>query len=404
LALFLRPAIELLSLDISREGDDMHCLSALERTAEKAKPPFGRIAAVVLLLLLASLPATAATPADAASQNVTLSANGPAAIYYTTNGSDPAQPSATIWQKSNLPDGGYITSIVIDPNDSQTIYAGGTGGVFKSVNGGTSWSSVNSGLSNTYITVLAIDPTNTQILYAGSQIGYIFKSVNGGTSWSVINTESVSGGYLILSLAIDPVNSQIIYASSSNSWLGLMKSTDGGNSWNSANAGLPIYVLSIVSDPSTPQTLYAKTPSGVYKTVNSGGSWSPINTGLTSTNIRSLAVTASTPQTLYVVTIDGVFKSVNGGGSWSAVNTALPNASVTTLAVNPSNPQTLYIGTSGGVFKSTDGGGSWSAVNTGLTDTGILTLTVDPSTPQTVYVGTPGGSSGRSMKGVTGVL
>ena len=65
-----------------------------------------------------------------------------------------------------------------------------------------------------------------------------------------------------------------------------------------------------------------------------------------------------------------MFKSTNGGGNWSAVNTGLTTTVVRALAIDPATPTTLYAGTyGGGVFKSTNGGGSWSAFNTGLTST-----------------------------------
>ena len=84
-----------------------------------------------------------------------------------------------------------------------------------------------------------------------------------------------------------------------------------------------------------------------------------VNTGLTSTNVRALAIDPVTPTTLYAGG-SGVFKSTNGGGSWS--KTAC--YSVRALALDPAAPDTLYVGSSGnGVYKSTDGGGSWSALS-----------------------------------------
>jgi len=131
----------------------------------------------------------------------------------------------------------------------------------------------------------------------------------------------------------------------------------------------------------------------VFKSTNGGGSWSAVNTGLTDTYGRALAIDPTTPATLYAGTEGGVFKSTDGGGNWSAVNTGLPlYTSFYTLAIDPTTPATLYAGTSGGgVFKSTNGGGSWSAVNTGLTATYVRALAIHPTTPATLYAGTEGG-------------
>jgi len=84
-----------------------------------------------------------------------------------------------------------------------------------------------------------------------------------------------------------------------------------------------------------------------------------------------------------------VFKSTNSGDTWSAVSTGL---SFISLAIDPTTPSTLYAGTNGGgVFKSTNGGGNWSALNTGLTNTSVPALAIAPTTPSTLYAGTLGG-------------
>ena len=109
-------------------------------------------------------------------------------------------------------------------------------------------------------------------------------------------------------------------------------------------------------------------------------------------NINALVVDPATPTTLYAGTGGGVLKSINGGGNWSPVNTGLTNAGVTALAIDPATPSTLYAGTeNGGVFRSTDGGANWSQVNSGLTASYVKVLTIDPKTPGTLYAGTKGG-------------
>src|SRR5207245_4854736 len=96
------------------------------------------------------------------------------------------------------------------------------------------------------------------------------------------------------------------------------------------------------------------------------------------------------PTTLYAGTDVGVFKSIDGGGSWGAVNTGLPASSVNVLTIDPQMPATLYAGTDVGVSKSTDGGGSWGAVNTGFPASSVYALAIDPQTPATLYAGTGG--------------
>src|SRR5512146_2696672 len=88
-----------------------------------------------------------------------------------------------------------------------TLYAGTVGhGAFKSINGGNTWSEINTGLMNHFVQALAVDPVTPTILYAGTN-GGVFKSMNGGENWSEANI-SLTTPY-IQALAIDPVTSSI---------------------------------------------------------------------------------------------------------------------------------------------------------------------------------------------------
>ena len=193
------------------------------------------------------------------------------------------------------------------------------------------------------IYTLAIDPATPTILYAGT-INGVFKSTNGGGTWSIANTGLTGAsiyGYPIasvLALAIDPATPTTIYAGTM--YGGVFKSTDAGGNWSRVtNGGLTDRSVSILAiDPLTPSTLYAATSSGVFKSTNSGGIWEAVNTGLTDTQISTLTLDPVTPTTLYAGTNNsGVFKSTNGGGNWSTVNTG-PNCCVKTLVIDPITP------------------------------------------------------------------
>ena len=86
-----------------------------------------------------------------------------------------AAPDSWIWTSIG-PEGGIIDALAIDPATPTTLYAGTWGGVFKSTNGGTNWSAVNTGLTNTYVRALAIDPATPATLYAGTEGGGVFKT------------------------------------------------------------------------------------------------------------------------------------------------------------------------------------------------------------------------------------
>jgi photosystem II stability/assembly factor-like uncharacterized protein len=158
-------------------------------------------------------------------------------------------------------------------------------------------------------------------------------------------------------------------------------------------------VRTFAIDPSTPSTMYAGTDlAGVFKSVDSGGTWVASNTGgLAERTVRGLVINAATPSTVYAGTDSGVFKSMDAGGTWAAVNSGLTNTFVQALVLDPTTPSTLYAGTSSGVFKSTNSGGSWSAASTGLTNTNVQTLAVDPTTPSILYAAMVSGQVFKSI-------
>ena len=312
--------------------------------------------------------------------------------------------ASVTWQQTGGPTGGSIHVLTIDPTNSQTIYAGTEfGGLYKSTNGGSSWTAVNSGLTNLIIYSIAVDPTNSQTIYAGTQFGGVFKSTNGGSSWTAVNSGLTSS--TILGLDINPSNTQTLYAGTGN---GVFMSTNGGGTWNAVNSGLTsTNVQTLSTDPTNPQTLYAGTGSGgIFKSTNGGASWTTVNVGLTDTNVISLAIAPNNPQTLYAGTgSGGLFKSINGGTSWNAANDGDNNLSAVALAIDPTNSQNIYAGTNGKVYNSSNGGTSWNIVNNGLTSSEsvyqVQALAIDPTNPQTIYVGFQNGGVYKSTNGGT---
>ena len=354
------------------------------------------------------------------------------------------------------PPGENIQAIVIDPYNPTTVYAGGPGFIFKSTDGGATWTQIDKGLTNTSIHSLAIDPSNPATVYAGSA-GGVFKSTDGGATWTAISSglpgpraslyskPLQAPGTSVLALVVDPSNTATIYSVVASAVAGvsslgrIFKSTDGGASWISSNTGLEgctlfpsgpctpsiiglkdTFVFSLAIDPINPTTLYAGTvPGGVFKSINSGASWSSVNFTAASTDIEILATDPVNSGTVYAVAKNdtirtappphgqtwiaggnsGIFKTTNGGQTWIAVDSGLPTYTSTftppgsivvqSFAIDPSNPATLYSGVVGdstmGVFKSTNGGASWTAANTGLTP---QALAIDPSNTSTIYAGT----------------
>jgi hypothetical protein len=122
-----------------------------------------------------------------------------------------------------------------------------------------------------------------------------------------------------------------------------------------------------------------------------------MNSGLTYTDVRALAIDPVTTSTIYAGTSAGGYKSTDGGASWSPMNSGLAGAGIKTLAIDPVTPSNIYAGTyypifiigvGVGVFKSSDGGMNWSLMNCGLTNIYVRALAIDPVTTSTIYAGT----------------
>jgi photosystem II stability/assembly factor-like uncharacterized protein len=106
--------------------------------------------------------------------------------------------------------------------------------------------------------------------------GGLYKSTDGGKTWRAIDTGMPSLD--VLDLALDPATPAILYAGTLQ---GLLKSIDSGDTWNTVMlVADSISITALAIDPNTPATLYAGTPSGAFKSTNSGKTWSAVNAGL----------------------------------------------------------------------------------------------------------------------------
>jgi photosystem II stability/assembly factor-like uncharacterized protein len=278
-----------------------------------------------------------------------------------------------------------ISSLVIDPKNPGTLYAGNAlaiGGVFKTTDGGDSWIPANSGLLYSPVMALAIDPQTTGTLYASSRTEGVFRSTDGGTTWTATGPGldySITHGYDYVALfAIDPRDPNIIYVAGhadvdvEDGDNGLFKTSDGGTSWSALN--LFTTVTAIVTDPRNSGTVYVGSHAGVSKTTDGGMAWVLVKSRQIGdiygdVVVSALAIDSQNPDTVYAASDAGLLQTTDAGASWATVNSDLRRTSprsVFALKMTPQNPGTIYAGTDIGVFKSTDTGGTWTPVNSGL--------------------------------------
>ncbi len=326
-----------------------------------------------------------------------------------------------------------IGSIVIDPTNTETVYAGtGEGyfnvdalrgsGVLKSTDGGASWNLLTGFVGSTgpyyyyYINRLILRPDNPQTLFAAT-IGGIYRSTNGGSQWIKLNITTSST--FCMDLVADPTNYDILYAAfglfASD---GIYKSTNGGANWvkiSGTSTGFPATTtkfgrISLAISPSSHNTLYACLADSNYythsiqKTTDGGAHWTAVSMPYDNSSMVGAThlggqgwynnVIAVDPTDSNIVYTGGInlFKTTNGGGAWSRLSDGYngpgyPYVHVDqhAIAFSPRDHRLVYFGNDGGMFKSTNGGASDSSLNHGLAITQFYSGEMDPNS--SIYYG-----------------
>jgi photosystem II stability/assembly factor-like uncharacterized protein len=156
-------------------------------------------------------------------------------------------------------------------------------------------------------------------------------------------------------------------------------------------------IVSIALHPTKPNIVYVATDEAVYKSSDTGATWSRLAGELTRTRVISLAIDPVLPATIFAGTMgDGTYKSPDGGRTWHQFNAGIQkgtiSAIVNQIVFNPLGTEMLYAATTVGVFRSLDGGRNWTERMQGMTEVNfVVTLAMDPQRPNVLYAGTTGG-------------
>ncbi len=333
-----------------------------------------------------------------------------AGLFALLGGPSPAQAGNGTWSGVS-PRAKSIEAIVRDPLTPSRLWAATFGaGVYRSLDGGSTWTGSRTGLVNTFTRCLAVEPNHPDSVYCGSNDG-VFLSVDGGVTWSKL----LSTTFAVRSIKIHPVRTGVIYAATSGT--GVFKSVNGGKNWAAINLGLTnSTVRDVALEPQRPDTLIAATGTngGLHRSLNGGLTWTQLADTTGSLNgthgaAEEIQFDALDPQRISVAELDrGVLQSLDGGTTWARLNAGLTSLRGRSLDVVDNM---LYFGTDGGgLFWTSFNDVTWHGASTGLSALVVTALAPATSGSLSQLAGTDGGgidltvNSGASWTALDGGL
>jgi photosystem II stability/assembly factor-like uncharacterized protein len=369
---------------------------------------------------------------------------------------------------------GRIGDIVKDPTNPSTWYvAVSSGNVWKTVNNGTTWDPIFDDYGSYSMGVIAIDPNDPDVLWLGTgenasqrSAGYgdgIYKSLDGGRSWTNVGLENSEH---IGKILIDPRDSDVVYVAAQGPlWApggdrGLYRTPDGGATWQlvleiSENTG----IADLAFDPRNPDVIYAVSyqrrrhvgvlvaggpESAIYKTIDGGATWKKVMNGIPSVDLGRIAIAVSPqhPDVVYALVAaaddrSGFFRSSNRGERWEKMSdyivvdpqyygeifadphkfdrvyamdvmihytedggrtferlgSRFKHVDNHALVFDPHDPDYLMVGSDGGIYESWDRGDTWKFISN-MPITQCYRVGIDDDVPfYNVYCGTQDNST-----------
>jgi hypothetical protein len=357
-------------------------------------------------------------------------------------------PNGQTYGTNRVDVAGRVSSIAVDPNDPKHLLVGAAGGgIWESLNTGATWAPRTDQMPSLAIGAIAFDPTAPSRVYAGSGEGNfyanlgagVYKSTNGGTTWTVVASAPFLGvGFY--QLVVDRQSPAVLYAATTS---GFHKSINGGASWSLKRPGV-CWNISVHPNGGSVELL-ATFADGLFVSTNGGNSFSPVplpsgpasawtrlavdrvttspdvayvfgaagaaaylwrRSGSSWTKIASVpalnitqawydwyvAAAPNDPGQVYLGAIDTLRGTLSGSTwTWKNITTQGSNSihpDQHCLTFAPNGPQVLYAGNDGGIFRSPDSGATWKALNSGLGITEIEYLGSDPTTSKWLMAGT----------------
>ncbi|GCD78417.1 hypothetical protein JCM31826_18990 [Thermaurantimonas aggregans] len=265
------------------------------------------------------------------------------------------------------------------------LYAGCDGGIFRTTNGGQSWTDLSFGLNITQVYRLGTSHTHPQIVHFGSQDNGSMRRFPNGSWRQAFGADGMEA-------VIDYTTPNIAVISYQNG--GLLLTIDGGNSFTPFMNGITQpsgWITPFVIHPTDPQRWLVGRRS-VWETYDRGMSWDTISPS-NNVNIGALAWSKSNPLVIYFSRGNNLWKTTNGGGNWTLVSQSLPFQSISSIAIHPTNPDHVVVTYSSftansKVFRSLDGGDTWTNISQNLPNLQAWTVIFQEHNPlNAMYLG-----------------
>ncbi len=334
---------------------------------------------------------------------------------------------------------GRIGDLAVDPEDHATIYvAAASGGVWKTTNGGTTWTPIFDGEGSYSIGCVTLDPSDSNVVWVGTgennsqrSVGYgdgVYKSLDGGASWTNMGLESSEH---IGKIVVDPRDSDVVYVAAQGPlWApggdrGLYKTIDGGETWEavltiSENTG----VSDLVVDPRDPDVLYAAAyqrrrrvwtlinggpESGLHKSTDGGETWRKLAGGLPKGDVGriGLAISPADPDVVYAIVEaaledGGFYRSGDRGETWKKMSDYVSGSPqyYQEIIADPSDVDRVYSNDTW-MQVTEDGGKTWESVPENFKHVDNHALWIDPDDTDHLLAGCDGGLYETFDRGAT---
>jgi len=301
--------------------------------------------------------------------------------------------------------------VAVDPTHTDTVYlATQGGGVWRSEDGGGTWTLPGDEMTSRKVNWLMVDPGKSTTLWAGVEDAGMWRSLDRGATWKQLepNGEDVVGlriafapsapqtifvpstnlhyrtadggktwtsfrvaGEDSYAIAVHPTNPKIVLSGGRGQTLNLARSQDGGKTWKQTGIGIKdASVHRIVFDPTNPSIVYAYAGfRELFKSTDGGDRFTPLDLGIGATDdVTDLDIDPGDPKVLWAATEGGLEVSEDAGETWHRADRGTGDYIVSAVALVPGKPGTVLAATNGGagLYKTSDGGGTWSQSNRGL--------------------------------------